>query len=351
MDNRDSNQGFFCPNSWQDGTNIPHSSNTLNYSFSSIPKFNELWNLFLFYKQNNINHTQYSPATEPNNLWCTQAQPSAYMQQTCETGWGNFIPASNSHSNENFAYNHLGEAQAIQEQRIHYDFSSENSSENEQSSHPNPESDDSMDENFSHRNSKTPKISKRNVCKKKETKQPFDWNEKYDKLLVESVGKYKKDWQKVEGYFKRNVAKLTIHTLKNRFRHLSGVPYQLRIKFSHEEDLQIAYYFSQFGTDWDKVAEFFPQRTKQMVKNRYYSFIRKKGNYERLLEEVKQSTFLNSFNVTMDNQNHDSTSIFLGESPSSDSKIKVFAESNPNFEFWNHNTDGQLSHKIAPFDA
>jgi len=49
----------------------------------------------------------------------------------------------------------------------------------------------------------------------------------------------------------------------------------------------IAKYFEKYGSNWGQMAGHFKDRTAIMLKNRYYSFIRKRDLLSSLLEEVK----------------------------------------------------------------
>jgi len=69
--------------------------------------------------------------------------------------------------------------------------------------------------------------------------------------------------------------KVTPHFLKNRFKYLNNDKFLLRIKFEHSEDLKLALLYKQHGSKWENIANNFPNRTPVMLKNRYYSHIRK----------------------------------------------------------------------------
>lgn len=75
--------------------------------------------------------------------------------------------------------------------------------------------------------------------------------------------------------------------LRKRFMEIRDLPRIKRSKFSHEEDLKLAELIESFGMNWIKISEKFPERGAIMLKNRYYSFIRKKNILESLQEENK----------------------------------------------------------------
>jgi len=75
--------------------------------------------------------------------------------------------------------------------------------------------------------------------------------------------------------------------LKNRFKFLNNDKFLLRIKFEHSEDVKLAKLYKQNGSKWEQIAHNFPNRTPVMLKNRYYSFIRK--HIKSLLAEIGET--------------------------------------------------------------
>ena len=112
------------------------------------------------------------------------------------------------------------------------------------------------------------------------------WTEEKDQTLLKLGTQYKCDWKKIAKRF--NHKKITPHFLKIRYKELTCAPLQRRIKFNHKEDLMISKYFEKYGSNWAQMATHFPDRTAIMLKNRYYSFIRKKDLLENLLREVRE---------------------------------------------------------------
>jgi hypothetical protein len=112
------------------------------------------------------------------------------------------------------------------------------------------------------------------------------WCEEHEKLLRKLAVQYKFDWKKIAKKFDNK--KYTPHFLKMRYKGYDEGPVPKRVKFSHEEDVLIAKYFDEYGVDWDKMVSHFPNRTAIMLKNRFYSHIRKHNMLESLLEESGQ---------------------------------------------------------------
>lgn len=112
------------------------------------------------------------------------------------------------------------------------------------------------------------------------------WDEEKEETLMKYASQYKCDWKKIAKKF--NNKKLTPHFLKNKYKEISAGPSQRRIKFNHREDLMIAKYFEKYGSNWGQMAAHFNGRNGIMLKNRYYSFIRKRDLLEALLQEVRE---------------------------------------------------------------
>lgn len=117
-----------------------------------------------------------------------------------------------------------------------------------------------------------------------------NWSEKKDKILKSLATKCKYDWKKIAKKFngsdKNPVAPLE---LKQRYKEITKVAIPLRVKFNHNEDLLIAKYFDIYGCDWVQISNHFTDRTPIMLKNRYYSHIRKKNLLSSMLHELKDT--------------------------------------------------------------
>lgn len=130
--------------------------------------------------------------------------------------------------------------------------------------------------------------------KRKETPSPRSnsrqkdeiWTPEKIKLLLQWVQDYRKDWKKVAKRF--NEKEITPFQVKKKYRALkANDTLQLRVRFSLKEDLMIAKYFNQYGYSWSKISTYFENRDAIMVKNRYYSYIRKKKLLDKLLQTVE----------------------------------------------------------------
>jgi len=111
------------------------------------------------------------------------------------------------------------------------------------------------------------------------------WSNEKDELLLKLGTQHKFDWKKIAKKFSHK--RLTPHFLKTRYKELTCAPVQRRMKFNHKEDLMIAKYFEKYGSNWAQMSIHFENRTAIMLKNRYYSFIRKRDLLPILLTEIR----------------------------------------------------------------
>jgi Myb-like DNA-binding domain. len=113
------------------------------------------------------------------------------------------------------------------------------------------------------------------------------WTEERVQLLMTWVKACRCDWKKIARRFKNK--KITPFQVKTKYKTLTQENYtQLRVKFSIKEDLILAKYYRMYGSKWDKICEHFRKRDPIMIKNRYYSHLRKKNLLHSLLRIVDQ---------------------------------------------------------------
>mmetsp|Transcript_39802 Transcript_39802/g.35529 ORF Transcript_39802/g.35529 Transcript_39802/m.35529 type:complete len:217 (-) Transcript_39802:1262-1912(-) len=114
-----------------------------------------------------------------------------------------------------------------------------------------------------------------------------NWTVEKDRQLLEYVVRFKKDWKKIS---KKLIGrKVSPMTLKDRYKMLTQnncITRQRR--FSHLEDLKIVKYFKIHEFDWDKIASKFQDRTQVMLKNRYYSYIKKHDLIDKYSDAVRK---------------------------------------------------------------
>lgn len=94
-----------------------------------------------------------------------------------------------------------------------------------------------------------------------------------DIKLIELVDKYDKNWEKIA----ENFSDYSPEVLEERYNNKLD-PKLKRTKFSQEEDNKILSLYNKVGNNWKEIASHFPDRNANMIKNRFYSFLKKKNN-------------------------------------------------------------------------
>jgi hypothetical protein len=94
------------------------------------------------------------------------------------------------------------------------------------------------------------------------------WTETEDKLVLNLVNKFGRNWSLLSRYMPRRTGK----QIRERFINILD-PAINRDKFTFDEDRYILELYSIYGTTWSKIAEFLKNRTADMVKNRFYSYL------------------------------------------------------------------------------
>mmetsp|Transcript_13183 Transcript_13183/g.11265 ORF Transcript_13183/g.11265 Transcript_13183/m.11265 type:complete len:125 (+) Transcript_13183:512-886(+) len=118
-----------------------------------------------------------------------------------------------------------------------------------------------------------------------------DWKDEYDSYLIKVVPHLKNDWKKITSKFKEAFkVKVTPFFLKNHYQEISGKIPQSKSHFSHEQDVQLATLVREHGLDWGKIAEEMRISDPVKIKNRYYSFIKKKNLKDKLCRESKKKS-------------------------------------------------------------
>ena len=96
------------------------------------------------------------------------------------------------------------------------------------------------------------------------------WTPQEDAEVLKLYKRYGKDWSKIAKFMKHRTGK----QIRDRF--LNSLDSNLiKRKFTQEEDEQILYWYKVYGNSWSKIAQQLKGRTGDMVKNRFYSSLRK----------------------------------------------------------------------------
>jgi hypothetical protein len=109
------------------------------------------------------------------------------------------------------------------------------------------------------------------------------WTDEEDQLLLQLLKKFGKNWSLISKYMTSRSGK------QIRDRYLNSLdPNIVKIKFTPEEDKKILELYTKYGSAWSKIAKEFTQRTGDMIKNRFYSSLRKQVHHDDYRETLRQ---------------------------------------------------------------
>ena len=111
------------------------------------------------------------------------------------------------------------------------------------------------------------------IKKYEEKAKMKDFSRQDEMKLIELVNKYGKDFNTISTFFPG----YTPLSLEERYVNKLD-PKLKRTKFSEDEDERIIMLYNKYGNNWKEISKGFPDRSANMIKNRFYSFLRKKYN-------------------------------------------------------------------------
>ena len=97
------------------------------------------------------------------------------------------------------------------------------------------------------------------------------WKKEEDQEILRLVNKYGKAWSKISKMLNTRNGK----QIRDRFINVLD-PEIKKGKFTEEEDKKLISLFQQFGPKWATISKYYPNRTADMIKNRFHSSIKKK---------------------------------------------------------------------------
>ena len=101
------------------------------------------------------------------------------------------------------------------------------------------------------------------------------WKKDEDYQIIELVMKHGKSWSKISKILGTRNGK----QIRDRFINVLD-PEIRKGKFTDEEDRKLIMLFKQYGPRWATIAKQYPNRTADMIKNRFHSSIKKKVGLE-----------------------------------------------------------------------
>lgn len=100
------------------------------------------------------------------------------------------------------------------------------------------------------------------------TRQP--WTKSEDKAIVSLFERFGNNWTIIASFLEGRTGK----QVRDRFRNKLD-PKINRRKFSEKEDLIIVQKFKEIGPKWLQISKELPGRSENMIKNRFYSYLKK----------------------------------------------------------------------------
>lgn len=97
------------------------------------------------------------------------------------------------------------------------------------------------------------------------------WAKEEDQQIIHLVKKYGTSWSRISKEMQSRNGK----QIRDRYINVLD-PFINKDKFTIEEDAKIVELYNKIGSKWSIIAKYFPHRTADMIKNRYYSSIKKK---------------------------------------------------------------------------
>ena len=113
-----------------------------------------------------------------------------------------------------------------------------------------------------------------------------------DLKIIELVEIYGINWELIS----KNFPDFTSEMLEERYNNKLD-PKLKRTKFTEEEDEKIVALYSKYGNNWKEIASYFPDRNANMIKNRFYSFLKKKNNIQGINSIDKSSSLIESSSI------------------------------------------------------
>ena len=113
------------------------------------------------------------------------------------------------------------------------------------------------------------------------------WKKEEDSKLLSLYEKYGKNWAAISKEMPHRTGK----QIRDRFINSLDTRYK-RGKFNEEEDKIILKYYKIYGNEWSKIAKKMKTRTGDMIKNRFYSSLKKEAINKKSLLKKKENDLL-----------------------------------------------------------
>jgi hypothetical protein len=123
------------------------------------------------------------------------------------------------------------------------------------------------------------------------------WKREEDLKIIDLVNRHGKAWSKISKILGTRNGK----QIRDRFINVLD-PEIKKGKFTEEEDRKLVALFKQYGPKWATIAKYYPNRTADMIKNRFHSSIKKKVAFENG-DKIDFSSIKEEYKVEKENSN------------------------------------------------
>ncbi|CAK58347.1 unnamed protein product (macronuclear) [Paramecium tetraurelia] len=132
------------------------------------------------------------------------------------------------------------------------------------------------------------------------------WTSKEDQLLLRLVQVHNKNWVQIAKCIPNRTSKQVRERFVNKLN-----PEINKEPFTKEEDMIIVEGYKNYGSKWCKISKLLQGRPENIIKNRYYSYIRKRYfNIENPYYVVPQQNNEIQQSIQKDNLNHQQSKTF-----------------------------------------
>jgi len=190
----------------------------------------------------------------------------------------------------------------------------------------NPNAINSFNNSNNQINNNNKKINEKKI---KKSKVKIEWKRLDDIKIIELVEIYNFDWPKIASIMNKPE-----NIIKKRFEKRLDPKLKFS-KFTAEEDDLIINLYKIYGSTWNFISKFFPNRSSIMIKNRFYSTLKKSILFKKDLSENDLSNIDNIENLNI------SSRYFTGS---------FYKYTNENFRFTDYLIESQDNKAISESD-
>ena len=127
---------------------------------------------------------------------------------------------------------------------------------------------------------KKKKKKRKQQFKLKFIKKPMNWTESEDQILIEKAKENNyKNWAKIASFIKGRTA------IQCSARYKRIKPGLIKGSWTQEEDNELLKLYKQYGKNWSDISKFMPYRTGKQIRDRFLNALDKNLNKEKFSQE------------------------------------------------------------------